>query len=203
MTSSLCARCGFQNLSTDLQCYKCKATLNRNLQTNAHFAPPKQSPGAVWRRNSALIMTRQALLPDRCIKCNEPAERKLKCKLSWHHPALYFLILGGVLFYVLLAMFLRKTATIEVGLCRDHSAVRRRDLMITWGLGLLSVGSFFLASQLEDLTSLGIGILLIFATAIYGIVRVKVVTPTRIDEHLVWLKGFNSKYLADFPQWHG
>jgi hypothetical protein len=97
---------------------------------------------------------------------------------------------------------LRKTATVEVGLCEDHSAVRSRDIMITWALGFLSIGSFFLASQLEDLTFVGIGSLLILATAIYGIVRVRVVTPTKIDEQFVWLKGFNSNYLADFPEWH-
>jgi hypothetical protein len=148
-------------------------------------------------------MTRQALLPDRCIKCNEPARRKLKRRLSWHHPALYLLILVGALFYVLLAMILRKTAIIEIGLCEVHSAVRRRDIVITWTLGLLSVGSFFLASQLQDLTFAGIGCLLILATAVYGIMRVNVVTPTKIDENFLWLKGFNGNYLADFPEWHG
>lgn len=205
MTSHLCARCGFRNLSTDQQCYKCKAALNStrsDFQAHSHFPTQNYERGSVWRKNTVLIMTRKALLPDRCIKCNEPAERKLKRKLSWHHPALYILIFGGALFYVLLAMVLRKTATIEVGLCEEHSAVRRCDIIITWILGLLSMGSFFLALQLEELTFVGIGSLLMLATAVYGIVRVKVVTPTKIDETFLWLKGFNSNYLADFPEWH-
>jgi hypothetical protein len=156
---------------------------------------------SIWRKNSVLIMTRHALLPDRCIKCNEPADRKLKRNLSWHHPALYLVIFAGVLFYAILAMILRKTATVELGLCENHSALRKRDLLITWTLGLLSVGSFFLAIQFEDLTFAGIGGLLILATAVYGIVRVRVVTPTKIDENLIWLKGFNHDYLADLPEW--
>ena len=189
MTSHICARCGFQNMLTDWQCFKCGTALTTDRDS-------------VWRKNSVLIMTRQALLPDRCIKCNEPAQRKLKRNLSWHHPALYLVIFGGALFYVLLALILRKTATIEVGLCENHSALRTRDIMITWALGLLSVGSFFLAAQLEDLTFAGTGVLLILSTAIYGIVRVRVVTPTKIDENLIWLKGFDRNYLADFPEWH-
>lgn len=186
MTYQICARCGFQNLSTDWQCYQCRTALNS---------------GSVWRKNSVLIMTRHALLPDRCIKCNDPAERKLKRNLSWHHPALYLVIFAGALFYVLVALILRKTATIEVGLCENHSALRRRDIIITWILGLLSVGSFFLAAQLEDLSFVGTGVLLILSAVIYGIVRVRVVTPTKIDENLIWLKGFDRNYLADFPEW--
>jgi hypothetical protein len=146
-------------------------------------------------------MSRQALLPDRCIKCNEPAERKLKRKLSWHHPAIYLLVFGGALFYVLLAMVMRKTATIEVGLCENHSAMRQRDIAFTWALGLLALGSFFFAVQFEHMTFVGIGILLILATAIYGIVRVKVVTPTKIDERFIWLKGCTGDYLTAFPEW--
>ncbi len=188
MTYEICARCGFQNLSTDLQCFKCRAALNTG-------------GNSIWRKNSVLIMTRQALLPDRCIKCNEPSDRKLKRNLSWHHPALYLVVLAGVLFYAILALILRKSATIEIGLCENHSALRKRDMVITWALGLLSVGSFFLAIQFEDLTFAGIGVLLILATAVYGIVRVRVVTPTKIDENLIWLKGFNRDYLADLPEW--
>ena len=146
-------------------------------------------------------MTRHALLPNRCMKCNEPAERKLKRNLSWHHPALYLMIFGGALFYVILALILRKTATVEVSLCENHSALRTRDIMITWGLGLLSVASFLLALRFEILTFAEIGFLLIVSTIIYGVVRVRVVTPTKIDHNLIWLKGFSSDYLADLPEW--
>ena len=187
MTYQTCTRCGFQNLTTDLQCYRCKVALNAD---------------SVWRKNSVLVMTRHALLPDRCIKCNDLADRKLRRNLSWHHPALYLVIFGGALFYVVLALIFRKSAKIEVGLCENHYALRKRDILITWILGLLSVGSFFLASQLEDLTYVGVGIMLIISTAIYGIMKVRVVTPTKIDDHLIWLKGFDRNYLADLPEWH-
>lgn len=191
MTSHLCARCGLQNPLTVWQCYQCGAALN---------SIDKYS---IWRKDSVLVMSRQALLPDRCIKCNEPAERKLKRKLSWHHPAIYLLIFVGALVYVVLAMIMRKSATIEVGLCENHSAIRTRDIMIAWTLGLLSIASILLAARLEDLTFVAIAGVLIIACAIYGVVRVKVVTPTRIDENFIWLKGCNPRYLTAFPQWRG
>lgn len=186
MTHQICTHCGFQNLSTDLHCYRCRVALNSD---------------SIWRKNSVLIMTRHALLPNRCIKCNEPAKRKLKRNLSWHHPALYLVIFGGVLFYVVLAFVFRKSATVEVGLCQDHSARRTRDIIITWTLALLSILSFTLAARLENLTFAEIGGLLILSTAIYGIVRVRVVSPTKIDDDTIWLKGFDQNYLADLPEW--
>lgn len=190
MTCQICARCGLQNLATDWQCFRCRAVLSAT------------DEDSVWRKNSVLIMTRHALLPNGCIKCNEPVKRKLKRDLSWHHPALYLTVFVGPLVYVLLALILRKKATIEVGLCENHSALRTRNIMITWALGLLSVGSFFLASRLEDLTFAEIGVMLILSTAVYGIVKVRVVIPTKIDENLIWLKGFDRNYLANLPEWH-
>jgi hypothetical protein len=187
MTYQICTGCGFQNLSTDLQCYKCRMALNSD---------------SVWRKNSVLIMTRHALLSDRCMKCNDPAKRKLKRNLSWHHPALYLVIFGGVLFYVVLALVFRKSATVEVGLCENHSALRTRDIMITWAIALLSIGSFILAAQLENLTFAEIGGLLVLSAAVYGIVKVRVVAPTKIDDNLIWLKGFGRDYLNDLPEWH-
>ena len=62
--------------------------------------------------------------------------------------------------------------------------------------------SFILATQLEDLTFAGTGGLLVLSAAIYGIARVRVVTPTKIDDNLIWLKGFDRNYLADLPEWH-
>jgi hypothetical protein len=157
----------------------------------------------IWRNKSVLVMTREALLPNRCIKGNAPTGERLKRKLQWHHPALYLLILLSILVYAVIAMVLRKTATINLGLCEEHLAARRQGIAVTWILGLLSVVSFVVAVQLEDATFMVVGIVLLLATAIYGIVNLRVVVPAKIDEHYVWLKGINSSYLQEFPEWPG
>ena len=157
----------------------------------------------IWRDNSTLVMTKEALLPDRCIKCNEPTGERLKRKLTWHHPALYLTILISILVYAILAMVIRKTATVNVGFCEDHLSTRRRYLAITWILGIAGVLCLPLAAMLDDATPVFVGLLLLFVTAIYGIVTLRVVVPSRIDQHFVWLKGINSDYLREFPQWQG
>lgn len=157
----------------------------------------------IWRDRSILVMTKQALLPNRCIKCNEPTGERLKRKLTWHHPAIYLTILASILVYAVIAMVLRKTATINVGFCEEHLAKRHRHLMITWALGIAGVLSFPFGGALEDVNTIVIGILLLGAAAIYGIVTLRVVVPTKIDDHFVWIKGINSEYLQEFPQWQG
>jgi uncharacterized membrane protein len=201
MTSLDCIRCGFMNLPTDSTCFKCGAALANPNQ--AFFPPPSHNLDSIWRKKKVLVMTKQALLPDRCVKCNAPADTKLKRKLSWHHPAIYILAFIGFLLYVIVALVTRKSATIDIGLCERHAAARKRDLLITWALGLSFVLSWVIAAMLDDGTFMLIGLALMFATAIYGIVRVRMVAPTRIDDHFVWLNGVHPNYLQQFPEWRG
>lgn len=168
-----------------------------------YFPPPTHGLQTIWRDKSVLVMTKEALLPNRCIKCNEPTDERLKRKLTWHHPALYLLILPSILIYAVIAIVLRKTATVNVGLCQDHLTRRRRNLAITWALGVVAVLCFPLAAMLEEATFALVGLLLLFAAAIFGTVTARVVVPSRIDEHFVWIKGVNSDYLQEFPQWQG
>ena len=157
----------------------------------------------IWRDKSTLVMTKEALLPNRCVKCNEPTSERLQRKLTWHHPVIYLTILVSILVYAIIAMVLRKKATVFVGLCEEHLAARRRSLAITWALGIAGFLSLPFGGLLEDATTVIIGLVLLLATAIYGIVTLRIVAPTKIDEHCVWLRGVNSEYLQEFPQWNG
>jgi len=168
-----------------------------------YFPPPMHNLNTIWRNDSTLVMTKEALLPNRCIKCNAPADEQLKRKLTWHHPALYLLVFVSVLIYAIVAMIVRKTATVNIGLCEDHLSSRRRNLLITWGLGFGSVASFVGAALLEDGTLLLLGITLLLGCAIYGIVTLRVVVPSKIDDYFVWLKGIDGNYLQQFPEWRG
>jgi len=168
-----------------------------------YFPPPTHGLNTVWRNNSVLAMTKEALLPNRCIKCNAPADEQLKRKLTWHHPALYLLVLASVLIYAVVAMVVRKTATVNVGLCEDHSSARRRNIAITWALGLASIVGFVAAIMFEEGSFAGFGSALILAAAIYGIATLRVVVPTKIDNYFVWLKGVDANYLQQFPVWRG
>lgn len=168
-----------------------------------YFPPAAHNLNTIWRSKSILVMTKEALLPNRCVKCNAPADQQLKRKLTWHHPALYLLVIASVLIYIVVALVVRKTATVNVGLCEEHLNSRRRNVLITWALGLGAVLSFVAAALLNDMTFVALAFGLIFGCAIYGTVTLRVVVPSKIDNYFVWLKGVDGNFLQQFPEWRG
>ena len=163
--------------------------------------PPTHNIPTIWHSKSALVMAKRAPLPERCVKCNAPTRYKLKRNLRWHHPALYLVIFAGVLLYFILSLVLSKSATIHVGLCDTHAATRKKDMLITCLLVLLSFGCFFLAAAAEEMSFVLVGIFVLLGAIIYGIVRARVVAPQKIDDHYVWLAGVDDDYLKQFPEW--
>jgi di/tricarboxylate transporter len=145
-------------------------------------------------------MSKDASLPDYCVKCDAPADGfRLKRNLSWHHPALFLLILLAWLLYLILAMVLRKRATVYLGLCREHSEKRRTLLIAGFVILAVSVALIFgaIASDYPAVALLGlVGIL---ASAIWLAFIARVVTVKKIDDQFVWLNGINENYLSRFP----
>jgi hypothetical protein len=145
-------------------------------------------------------MTKHAQLPDRCVKCNVSTQRKLKRNFRWHPPVLYLLIVAGFLIYLILALVLGKTATVELGLCETHAAARRRDIFIAWMLVLLSFAAFYLLVVTEEMSLIFVSLLLFLGGVVYGIVKARIVAPEKIDNQYVWLTGINAQYLEQFPE---
>ena len=114
----------------------------------------------IWRSGNALVMHRNAVLPDRCVKTNKPAQgRRLKRKLYWHHPALYLLILLNILIYLIVAIAVRKKAIIEIGVSHETLSKRKRAIIVSWIMSLAGIGLFVLA--LTNVYQMGFMILFI------------------------------------------
>jgi hypothetical protein len=199
-----CTQCGQSFAAGDLVrfensliCANCKPLFFQSLKEGI------QPVGVgVWRHFSQLVMTKDAQLPDRCTVCNAPANGlRLKRNLYWHPPAWYLLICAGLLIYAIAALIVRKKASIEIGLCRTHIQKRKRAIAITWLLVGVSILVVILATIKEPTLILLAGAILIGAL-IYGVVAVPPVTPAKITDRLVYLKGVNPAYLdmlSDFP----
>lgn len=156
--------------------------------------------GGVWRDGTTLIMHKTARLPDYCIKCGVEANGShLRKKLSWHHPALALLVLAGLLLYLIVALIVRKSATVEISLCEDHLRKHRISVIATWLIFLAGMVSMVAAIAAESGGSALFGLLLLFASAISALTWAKIVTVKRIDDHYVWLKGIDERFLAILP----
>ncbi len=156
--------------------------------------------GGVWRQGSVLVFHKNAGLPDRCLKCNAPAHGvRLTKRLAWHHPALYLLIFAGLLVYLVVALVLRKTANVSLGLCEHHMKQRRTILILNWGLFSAGLLAFVLAIAQESGTIALAGVGLVVAGATAGTILSRYVNVKRIDDNYVWLKGVSQDYLAEMP----
>ena len=161
----------------------------------------------VWRRQRELVVAHDAPLPDRCMKCNSEVQgQRLKRQLYWHHPALYIMILfPGLLIYALVAMLVRKRATLHIGICDLHRSQRTRTIIIAWSLFLAgAVAIVFGASELTGepaVIAVTGGIVVILGGIIWGMVGARMVSARRIDKTHSFVRGACPAYLDELPEW--
>jgi hypothetical protein len=176
----------------------------------AGYLPPQpafQAPFAgLWSQGDVLVMHKLAPLPDICLKSNQPATRRLKRSLYWHHPGYYLIILLHLLIYLVVALIVRKSATIYIPLTDEWYYRRRRNMLIAWGLILLSMVVFALSIPLVDQQSWAPIVMiacfpLALGAAIWGLIMCRMVWPKRMTDEYIWLKGVHPDYLRRLEVW--
>ncbi len=162
-----------------------------------------------WRRGMTLITTPAIVLPDRCVKCNTPAEGfRLKRTFYWHPPAL-FLLLPLILVFGVVTLLVRKKATIEIGLCPAHRKTRSRWMFAKAMVSLLAVGllaggiaiaiiSQHTRDQAAIVMIISFGVLIVIG-GIIDIGLTRVLIPTRIDDKFAWFRGAGAEFLEPLP----
>ena len=105
------------------ECPMCGKSIRKRAQECQFCGERFAAPGGldegpeigVWREGNLLVMHKKARLPGRCVKSNAPAETWLRREVHWHPAWLNFLILPFPLIYVLVALFFRQSAVIQIG----------------------------------------------------------------------------------------
>ena len=133
--------------------------------------------GHVYRKGKVIVVPRGAVLPPFCVKCGAPAaDDGKKTSFSWHSRWLYLLILfTGPLFYVIVALVVRKKVDLIMPLCEAHRRLRRQ---LFWAGILLVAGSAPAAIFYEEVLSgsTGWAVLLTFVLFMAGLI---VFSPAR------------------------
>jgi len=185
------------------------------IKTEAEIKKPppiKKTIGVenVFQTGNTMVMQRGTFLPDRCIKTNDTENIKLKrITLRWHSPWIYLTIFAGLPVYVIVAVICTKRATIEVPVSRRILTRRLIFVLATWlcvFLGVFAFGYPIVAmDSISNTDNIGLIILfsvLMFITAIIMyLIGGRIITPSRIDDYYVWIKGVDSEYLSELPQW--
>jgi hypothetical protein len=148
-------------------------------------------------------------LPDYCVKCDTPAEGyRLKRKLSWHHPAVFLLVLIHLLLYLIVALIVRKKATVFLPICDAHRRRRVRAIAFAWFFCLLSIAVFVglivagdtLSGQENGPAVVGIGclasLIVFLVSAFSGALIGRVVKVKKIEEKYAWIASVSPAFLA-------
>jgi len=169
----------------------------------------------LWRAKKLIIAPRNARLPMRCVKCNEPIDynEAKKVDMYWQHPAYYACLLLGLLPGAIVLMCVRKKAEITFGICRSHRANRRNKVLIGWMIALIGLGLLVLAflsmgsdewrhSPLVP-DAVFAGIVLILASLIWAAVAISAISVRRISGDRVWISGAGEQFLGSLPVQNG
>lgn len=165
---------------------------------------PAEGSGGAWRDGTVLVLSPDASLPHRCVKCNEPAEEPTKSRrVYWHSPWIYLLILINILIYAVVALIVRRRAVIAPGLCSTHKSRRRTGMAISWTLLLAGAALMFMGVRSSSPgAGLG-GVLLILVGVVVSSSVTRILRAKRIDARYVRLKGCGAAFLDSVPPFSG
>jgi hypothetical protein len=181
--------------------------MSSSSQINPYEAPKVAidgAPGAgqgAWSHAGQLVTSSVAVLPDRCVRCNRPAEGyQLRRTLYWHSPWLYLLVVQ-IWIYVIVGLIMRKKAIVTHGLCPEHRASRATWLWISWGILLAGlVAAPALAIALDSggpMMGMVVGIVVAAFTFRF---KVATLRPARINREYAYLVGAGDEFLATLPR---
>jgi hypothetical protein len=202
--SSTCTICGKKvgaenliELLGNRVCADCKPIAVQSLREGASL-PAKNH--TAWREGKKVVAHSQTALPPRCYKCNQDVTTApLTRKLLWHPIGYYLFIFFNVIVYVIVAMIVRKKATLDIYLCDRHIRCRKNFIIGGWCGAVLGIFAIFGGIIFNLGWLLALGVVVIVAAAVTGIAGARLASPTRIKGDKIWLSGSGKEFLASLP----
>ena len=149
-----------------------------------------------WRDGKRVAMDRNAALPDRCFKCNEPADGYRRTVKLTHVPLGTEMMVGAI------AYAFAKQARVDVGLCERHRRSRAINIAL-FSLAVLGVSIFvFTQVQATDVVLpllATVGLIGGVIGLIYAAVGTRLARASQITDTHIWLKGAGEPFLASLP----
>ncbi len=146
--------------------------------------------GGLWRSGKALVVSKDAQFPDRCVHCAGTTDlRRVKKRLYWHHPAIFLTILAGALVYVIVALCVRKRADVEIAICAADRTRRAIKIAVAWLLWLGFLFSFPALAAIKAPDWMWLLPPLILIAAVVMTVLARLIYARKIDEKHIWIRG--------------
>jgi hypothetical protein len=206
-TGQACVECGkifppseLIRINQSSVCAGCKPIFLQRLSEGV--AVP--SAVGLWRKKKQVVTVSDTVFPDRCVKCNAPANGfRLKRVLYWQHPAYLLLLLCNVLILLIVILIVRKKAVVHIGLCELQRARRKQALIVSWSGCLSGIILLIVGAGLQSGKAALIGAGLFLVGAVFGLVRGRTVAAAKITKENVWVSGVTGEFLETLPEWLG
>jgi FtsH-binding integral membrane protein len=159
------------------------------------------APVLASRRAKDLFVPRSASLPPRCVKCGAAAATPWRKKFYWHNQALFLLVLLNVIIYVIVAMIVRKQMELNVPLCDEHHANRKRYKLIATLMLILCIPvGVVLGMYLSEAMGWITGSLMFVVSIVFYAMTGLGFAPKKIDEAGGVFRGACAAFLDQLPE---
>jgi hypothetical protein len=141
-------------------------------------------------------------LPQVCMRCGAPADLQKRKRFAWRPDWVFYLILVGVLPWLIVHLVLSKYMTVYVPLCNQHKNHWLIRTMIALGglavvLGSLAVGIVLLKWAGNELLGAFVCIGALFGLIfIFEILRSSSIRPSEITDRRITLTGVAEEFRA-------
>jgi hypothetical protein len=163
---------------------------------------PQPDTPEVWRDGSFLVVRAGATLPDRCVKCNAPANgHTTECHFNVPKEkdvAGQLLPLVGPVDGLYRGLTARQGSA-RVGLCREHERELRKMARVGTGLILLGLTLPFLAFVVPT-RDVCFALVLVPIGFFLGMSSASPVSAVRIERDWIWIRGASEIFLASVPE---
>jgi hypothetical protein len=154
-----------------------------------------------WRDGDLLVMAPDAVLPDRCVKTDLPADgRTLEVALLWHEPGWYWLLALNPILYLAVVRAVGTRVVVTVPVTRAALSAARRAWWLTLALFAAGLVAWLAAVVLASAEYfwLGAGVMAL-AIPVY-LLGVRFLRVRRLEAGRVWIAGASPNFLARLPE---
>jgi hypothetical protein len=154
-----------------------------------------------WRDGDLLVMAPDAVLPDRCVKTDLPANgRTAEVSLLWHEPAYYWLLVLSPIVYLLVARAVGTRVVVTVPVTEAALAAARRAWRLTLALLAAGVVAWVAAVVLTEAELFWLGLVLMVLPIPVYLLGARFIRVSRLEGERVWIAGASLNFLARLPE---
>jgi hypothetical protein len=171
------------------------------VETLGYYTPiavPTAAPA--YRTGKILVLSPGVVLPDRCVKCNQPTDRRFRRSVTWYPWYLFFALFvppGGLILLVLYLIF-KKTMRVDLGVCPRHLKLRRTLIALAFLTLLGAIYALVYTVGHEAMFAFILfGLLTALSAAIASFARI--LRPTRMDNQHGYFQGASPEFLNTLP----